>query len=62
MRLISPSSSKWRGRGGTVRMHPALTISDADHFLSTGKVRDRESPDARQGEYRRGLLASAWDV
>ena len=62
MRLISPSSSKWRDRGGIVRIHPALTISEAVHVVSTGKARDRESPDARQGEYRRGLFASAWDV
>ena len=62
MRLISPSSSKWRGLGGIVRIHPALTISDAVHVVSTGKAHDRESPDARQGENRRGLFASAWDV
>jgi len=62
MRLISPSSSKWRGLGGIVRIHPALIISKAVHVVSTGKARDRESPDARQGEYRLGLFASDWDV
>jgi len=62
MRLISPSSSKRRGLGGIVRIHPALTISDAVHVVFTGKACDRESPDARVGEYCRGLFASAWDV
>jgi hypothetical protein len=62
MRLISPSFSNWRGLGGIVRIHPALTMSDAVHVVSTTKARDRESPDARQNEYRRGLFASAWDV
>jgi len=62
MRLISPSFSKWRGLGGIVRIHAALIISDAVHVVSTGKARDRDSPDARQGEYRRGLFASDCDV
>jgi hypothetical protein len=62
MRLISPSSSKWRGLGGIIRIHPALTISDVVHVVSTGKACDREIPDARQGEDRRGLFASTWDV
>ena len=49
MRLISPSSSNWRGRGGMGRIHPALTISEAVHVVSTVEARDRESPDATQG-------------
>jgi hypothetical protein len=50
MRLISPSSSKWSGLGGIVRIHPALAISDAVHIVSTVKARDSDSPDARQAE------------
>jgi hypothetical protein len=52
MRLISPSSSKWNGRGGLVRIHPALAISDADHVVATRKPRDSDSdgPGARLGE------------